>query len=219
MIKLVVFDWNGTLLADTQIVLEGHNRQMKAFGKPPLSLLEFQNKREVPLRKLYQNVGIDMKLYESKATQIIEEFHAYYEPRASKARTRQGTRQLLVHLKKSGIESIILSNHTVEGIYFQLERLKLTHFFSHILANDNVHESQNIGKEQRLHKFLDSNKQKPEETVIIGDTEEEIGIGKRLGLKTIVISGGYNSVAQLKSAKPDVLVHSLHEIIPAIEEF
>jgi len=42
MIKLVSFDWNGTILADTYAVLESDNEVLKALGKKPITLKKLQ---------------------------------------------------------------------------------------------------------------------------------------------------------------------------------
>lgn len=46
----------------------------------------------------------------------------------------------------------------------------------------------------------------------IGDTREEVEIGKELGFKTVALTGGNNSTKILRSAKPDFLIHSLVEL-------
>ena len=51
--------------------------------------------------------------------------------------------------------------------------------------------------------------------MIVGDTEEEIEIGRELGLVTIAITDGMCSTSRLRSMKPDFLIDTLAPI-PAI---
>ncbi len=218
MIKLVIFDWNGTLLADTGPVVEGTNKELQVLGLPPITVRDYQRLFEVPMAKFYKHFGVSKELFREKSTEMAKAFHSFYEPRVARARTRSGARTTLKSLDTKGYSKIILSNHTVEGIYFQLERLKLSTYFDSILANDVLDGAHFKGKQHRLEEYIKSNGINPSSAIIVGDTIEEIQIGKSMGLKTVSITGGYNSTKRLKAAKPDVLVHSLHEIIQIIEE-
>lgn len=217
MIKLVVFDWNGTLLADTQAVLEGVERELAVLGHPPMTMGEFRTYYDMPITKLYQHFGISEEELRAKSAETAAAFHGFYEPRVAKARTRTGAKQVLETLAKEKISMVILSNHTVEGIYLQLARLKLTNFFEAVLANEIVGAAYFKGKQDRLDDYLKLHKLLPKEVVIVGDTIEEIKIGKRLGLKTVAITGGYNSTKRLKASKPDVLIHKLRDLIDVSE--
>lgn len=219
MIKLAVFDWNGTLLADAKACVDGVNKQLEVLNRPPINLKDYQERYDVPHWQFYNTFGIEPEEIKEKSLQIAEAFHAEYEPKAAHARTRSGTRSLLEELATKNITRIVLSNHTIEGIYLHLERLKLTHHFDVVLANENIGMGHFKGKQEKLEIYLETHAVKPSDVLIVGDTIEEIRIGKNLGFKTVAITGGYNSTRRLRAAKPDVLVHSLHEIILAIEEF
>lgn len=219
MIKLVVFDWNGTLLADTQAIVEGVARELKALGRPPITIQKYREHYDVPIMKFYKNLGIDEAEMRAKSAEVSAAFHSYYEARVAHARTRTGTRQLLTEIARRKTSQVILSNHTMEGIYLQLERLKLTSYFDAVLANENTQIAYSTGKEGRLKNYIQQHSIPPAQVAIVGDTVEEIRIGQNLELKTIAITGGHNSTKRLKAAKPDVLVHSLHEIIQKLEEF
>lgn len=218
MIKLVVFDWNGTLLADTVALVAGVNARLKYMGYPEVSIQKYREFFKIPASEAYKNLGIDEeKLYEN-----IEEhsaiFHKQYEASASKNRTRAGTRQVLQFLHDANITSIILSNHNVKAITMQLERLKIEKYFDTILANSDLHSAYLKGKKDRLVEYLSNQDFKPNEVLIIGDTEEEIEIGKELGLHTVGITGGSSTAKRLKSAHPDVLIHKLHDLIDIVGE-
>ncbi len=217
-IKLVVFDWNGTLFDDTRIVLVAANAsEIPMLGLAPVTLAQMRDSYEVPIIKAYENLGVDPELFRQKSPEISPIFHKTYEPLVAKARTRPGARRLLDALKTNHAQMIILSNHTVEGIYFQLSRLKLGHYFSDILANENTNASHHTGKQHRLEAYLEKNHFEPNEVVIIGDTPEEVKIGRSLGLHTISISGGMCSRSRLVAAKPDYLVSSVKQVVNIVE--
>ncbi|HSX24075.1 MAG TPA: HAD family hydrolase [Candidatus Saccharimonadales bacterium] len=219
MIKLVVFDWNGTLLADARGIVEGVNIELGVLGKPPITLKYYRDNYDVPLVHFFEKLGIKPEEFKAKSSQVAAAFHPFYEARVAHARTRRGAKELLDALRHRGIINILLSNHTMEGIYLQLERLNLSHHFEAVLANDGFGKSHFSGKQHRLEEYMKSHGISAHETAIVGDTIEEIRIGKNLGIKTIALTGGYNSTRRLKEAKPDVLIHKLRDIIKALEEW
>lgn len=218
MIKLAVFDWNGTILSDVRYAAEASNAELAILGHPPITLKDYQQHFAVPLIKFFSALGIDLVNFEQKSSEIAAAFHASYEPKIAHAKTRPGSRALLKGLHQQGVRCVILSNHTLEGIYPHLERLKLTRYFEAVLANDTLVEMHAAGKADRLKHYLAAQNLKGSEAFIIGDTIEEITIGKAFGLTTVSITGGFSTPARLKQAKPDILVHKMSDVLPAIKE-
>ncbi|MES2971913.1 MAG: HAD family hydrolase [Patescibacteria group bacterium] len=218
MIKLVVFDWNGTLIADLEAATVGCNAKLKIFGHSLITSSQYRQFFEVPTYKMYEQLGVPKNILEAKSREASEAFHAAYEPRVAKVRTRQGARQLLATLEAQGISKILLSNHTTTGIQSQVIRLNLSKFFNRILANADVYSSHLKGKKDRLIDYFQTINFKPSETLIIGDTVEEIAIGQEIGLKTVAITGGFNTKAKLKAAKSDFLIHKLNDLMPILEQ-
>lgn len=218
MIKLVVFDWNGTILSDTSDVVFGVNARLKLFSHGPISVKRYQEVFQIPSSKIFESLGIDAQLSEIDIKRHSQVFYDTYEARAIHARTRSGAREVLKFLKEVGVKQILLSNHMVESIVTQCKRLKLTSYFDTILANDNSWTVEIKGKKDRLIDYLKSTNFKPNEVLIIGDSIEEIEIGKELGLHTVSISGGFVSTKRLKDAKPDVLIHNLRDLIEIVKE-
>lgn len=217
-IKLVVWDWNGTLFDDAQAVLKAANAsEVPMLGLPPVTLEQMRDSYEVPIIKAYENLGVDPEVFKAKSAEISPMFHRAYEPLAATGRTRLGARKVLDTLKKNHITSIILSNHTMEGIYFQLTRLKLMSYFGGVLANDDSTTAHHTGKQHRLETYLEKNHYQPHDVVIVGDTPEEVKIARALGIHVVSVSGGMCSRARLIAAQPDYLVSSVKEIITTLE--
>lgn len=218
MIKLIVFDWNGTLIADTKVSLDANNHVLKTFGGKPVNLKAYRKTIIIPQTNFYVKHGCDQKLV-SNHEKLNKIFHEYFESRALKCRSRKFAKKLLQWLSDYSIKSVIVSNHTVEGIENQLKRLKLNKYILTILANS-ANDSSFKGKNkfQRLHAFLNSNKYKSKEIIIVGDSPEEIEMGKKLGIKTVAFTQGDYAISRLKKYNPDYLVNNLGKIIDIIKK-
>jgi len=218
MIKLLVFDFNGVLIADTQACMETDNHVIKTFGGKPVGLKVYRDTIIIPAVDFYSLHGCNREELLKNSKKLGRVFHTFYEKRAAKIRGRKHAKKILKWLYKNNIDSVILSNHTVVGIDYQLKRLEMKKYIKKLLANtvlDSTLKTRN--KQEKLIDYIKSNKFKKSEIVIIGDSPEEIEIGKNVGIKTIAITGGYYSASRLKESKPDFLINNLKELIGIIK--
>lgn len=219
MIKLVAFDWNGTLFADTYAVFLGDNKVLTELGEKAVSFADFQKYFDVPVKNYYKALGISEKKVEEKSAFISEVFHAFYEPRAIKIRTRSHTKTLLKDLQKQKIPAIIISNHIKDKIEIHTKRLEIHDYFENILGNTSITSAmQSRSKMQRLINYLNKKHIEHKDVLIVGDTLEEVEIAKEIGALSAAITQGNCSTARLKAAKPDYLISDLGNLINIINE-
>ena len=213
MIRFVAFDWNGTLLSDVELSILGTNYTAQKLGAKPINKKKYRDYFDVPVWILYEKLGIPQKILEAKHDLIQNSFHAIYEKHEYKLRTRSNTRQILNWLKENNIPTGIFSNHTQDGIEKQTNRLKITHYFTTIIANSLKSGAiKGRNKEEKLKLYLVENSIDPKTVLVVGDSIEEIEISHALGTKSVSITGGYCSKARLIDKKPDYLISNLIQI-------
>jgi uncharacterized protein len=216
----VILDWNGTLLADTKACLEAANQVLIAFDAQPVSLTVYRETLSIPTIDFYVRHGADRGRLESELDRWSRTFHETYERAAAQNRTRPGARLLLTWLGQHSIPRVILSNHTVQGIGSQLDRLKLAGHVDKLLARDLAVDAHQVSlrqtKEEKLRIYLADKGANKARVAIVGDAPEEVHIGRRTGIWTIAITSGYYSTRRLREAQPDFLVHSLAEAMGAL---
>lgn len=218
MIRLVAFDWNGTIFADTFAIYQSNKEVLRSFGLTPVSFKTYQKYYEVPIKGFYLALGFSEKQFRENARLINNTFHAEYEKRISKTRTRAGAKEVLKVLLKNNIAAVIFSNHFDESIKKQLKRLKLEKYFLDIVANSHIESALwQRSKKDRLKEYMKTKKISPDEALIVGDTTEEIEIGKELGVKTAALTHGTCSIVRLKAARPNYLIYSLKEVMKIID--
>src|ERR1051326_1329817 len=180
MIKLIAFDWNGTLISDTAICLKAENFAMESVGQKAMSMLTFKKYFDIPITKFWKDAGFNEKIFRKHFAKIEDNFHKNYERLANKARTRSGAKEVLKWLEKNKILSVIYSNHNHPNILRQLIRLKIEKYIATIVARQEHDHSQLFQryKAEKLHVYLTDKNIKPRQVVSVGDTEEEIQIGK-----------------------------------------
>ncbi|MCL5784665.1 MAG: HAD family hydrolase [Patescibacteria group bacterium] len=217
MIKLVAFDWNGTIFADSLAAVDAVNEVFKFLGVKAINLKKFQACFDIPARNAYIAMGASAEVLDRKKVEVAHVFHTNYEQRAGKVRSRAFAKELLIWLSKNQIEALIFSNHLHEPIKIQLKRLKIGKYFNRVLANTHPESAfRGRAKAEKLKDYIISKKLSAKEVLVIGDSIEEIEIGKELGFYTAAITHGYCSTLRLKKAKPDFLISNLKEVIKII---
>lgn len=210
----MAFDWNGTIVADTEVTLRANNEVLKHFGFKPISLGQYRKHYDVPIRKYWISLGLDPNFFDQHAKEQERIFLSKFEPEEKRVRTRTGAKQILEYLKRQQIECLIFSNHIIPHIEARLEGLGIKKYFSKVLArpqHNRDHQHKKF-KDQFLRDYIKAKKLTMKEIVIVGDTVEEIEIAKNFGCHSVAITGGHNSTLRLKAMRPDFLIHNLTEL-------
>ncbi len=219
MTKLVVWDWNGTLFADTAACYEADNHVIKSYGGNAISIGTFRDTIAIPAIDFYIQHGCNREELLATPERLAGLFHTFYENRSKNCRLRKGARSVLKCIRDDfHAESVILSNHTVDGINFQLSRVGIEDYFCGLLANDDKNASmKGRNKREKLNDYMEAKKYEPKDVAIVGDTTEEIEIGKFFGIKTIAITDGYYAAWRLRESKPNYLITCLEQVPEILE--
>lgn len=217
--KHIIFDWNGTLLDDFHSMHACMNIVMQKVGHEPVSADFFRAHYDVPFERLYKNLGFADHEIASLVEHDRDTFYHHYEPMADKAHLRIGAVDMLDYARAHDVQSVILSNHIVDPIRTQLKRLSIEGHFSEVLAYpDRPTHFKDMTKGQRLQKFIAKHGVPSHQTIIVGDSVEEIQIAHEQNLIGVAITGGCVSEERLRAEKPHHVIHSLHELKPILHE-
>jgi phosphoglycolate phosphatase len=213
----IVFDWNGTLLADTHCCWRSTNTVLNHLGRKTVTLEQYRAHSVVPIASMYQAFGCDAEELTQRAAEIHTIWNNVYDAQARSARLRRGARSVLQSLKNLPCSAVILSNHTVANISVHARRLGVYGHFNSILANERVGGAfTRKAKGERLPPYLRGNG--VTHGIIVGDSEEEVEIARQHDMVSVALSGGVCSLRRLKAAKPDFVIQTLNEL-PAIVQY
>lgn len=217
--KLVIFDWNGTILSDTIYTWKAANECLMLYDAEPISYAVYKDTFTFPVIHFYKQNGISIDKILEKQDEVNAAFHRHYSQMAANARTRRGARDILDWLQMKNISTMILSNYMTTRIQESLQRLKIEEYFHHVSGHEKGDEIMHkTSKLERLSDFLVKRGYKPSDAVIIGDSLEEPEIAERLGLTSISITGGTISEKRLRKANADYTVHALTEMQPILQK-
>ena len=73
-------------------------------------------------------------------------------------------------------------------------------------------------KREKIHEILTENQLDPAETLFVGDMQHDIETARHGGVHSCAVLTGYNTLTQLRTAKPDLIVEHLGELRLVLEQ-
>lgn len=200
MIRNIIFDWSGTLVDDLPAVWAASNFVLTQAGRAEMSLEQFRAEFCLPFTIFY-----DKHTPEVPMPQLEDWFHGRFRQVQSSVCALPHAQKFLEFCRQHKIRTFLLS--TVASDHFAVQE-QTTGFGKYL-------DKPYIGiwdKRQKIHEILNENHLTPEETLFIGDMQHDIETAKHGGIHSCAVLTGYNTLAQLRTAQPDLIVEHLGEL-------
>jgi phosphoglycolate phosphatase len=220
MLKLLIFDLDGTLIDSSKDIANAINYAIKPFGVTPLTTSEIKTMVGSGITKLIERlitpppkISQDGKLQSNPKEKALEMFFEHYSKHLLDNTTAyplvKETLSKLADHKKAVISNkrVALSRKVIEG-------LGLSGFFDIILGSDSVPEKK--PSPLPILEVLKRLEVSRDEAVIIGDSNFDVEAGKAAGIKTIAVTYGYRNKEALKEA--DFTIDTFSELLDILKQ-
>jgi phosphoglycolate phosphatase len=114
-----------------------------------------------------------------------------------------GAKETIKKLSKKNKIILITKRHNQNNLFKQLKMLNIFDIFDAILVS---------GKKSKEDIISQNNLSNKRNSIIIGDTEEDINAGKKIGIKTIAVLSGIRCEEYLKKYRPDMIIKDISKI-------
>jgi phosphoglycolate phosphatase len=188
----VIWDWNGTLLDDLDLVLGIVNELFTEYGVPTLTPCRYKEIFDFPVRLYYERAGLDFEKHDFH--QISEQFCTRFEERLHAARLFPGTPRILETVRQAGVRQFILSGTEQQALHRMLSRYGLTALFDTARGLDDNLASGKVGAGRDL---VARCQIEPDRAVMIGDTVHDAEVARELGMECLLVASGHHSVERL----------------------
>lgn len=200
MVRNLIFDWSGTLADDLPSVLATTNRVLEHFGKGQMTLEEFRTSFRLPFTEFYDEVLPEVPLEE-----LQQAYLAHFPAEPDAVPLLDHARELLEYAAATGRRMVLLSSAPRQHVETQARSLGVWDFFEHACCGV-------IDKREVIKGLLAELRMEADQTAFVGDMRHDIEAGHAAGVLTIATATGYESVATLLTARPDVLVPNLSRL-------
>jgi len=209
--KYIFFDLDGTLIDSKLDLANALNEAFEHFGL-----------NRLPNEKIYSFVGGGVrKLIEdslrfvgaySKFKQVFDYFLSHYhEHLLDHTRLYDGTEYVLNTLKKSGKRMFVVSNKSEVFTIRILEGLGVIHYFDEVIGGDTLPFKK--PRPEPILFLLEKYTAKRFESLMVGDSENDIEAAKASGLQIAWVSYGFRDREILKRYTVDFVIDKPEELL------
>jgi HAD superfamily hydrolase (TIGR01509 family) len=205
-IDTVLFDWDGTLIDTAPMAFAAFQKTFIELGFP-LAAEQYHEIYAPDWRQMYRALQLPLEKWD-EADQLWLQHYKNDAPELA-----DGCKCLLDQLAGKYDLGIVTSG-TRERVRREAEELSLLELFKNVVSGDDV-QNKKPHPEGLLvaMKFFGKT---PQSCCYVGDSPDDIVMGKRAGMTTIGIQSRYPGSQRILAAKPDFLIGSLPDLMNII---
>ena len=189
----IVWDWNGTLLDDTDVCVDVMNGMLARRGLPGITPEFYQTVIEFPVVHYYVKLGFDFSVEPFEA--ISDEFVAGYQARWRTCGLQRGALDCMDALARAGVALSVLSASKTGHLLEQLEHFDVRRRLSAVTGADDHHGR---GKIDLAQGHVGAVGADPAKVLFIGDTQHDAEVAERAGADCLLVSYGHYSRMRLE---------------------
>ncbi len=190
--NVLIWDWNGTLLNDAMICLQGINLVIEKRNLPPLSMERYRQIFTFPVKNYYQAAGFN---FENEPFEIpAEEFISHYKRLLPLAGLFSDVVETLDYFKKMGFRQFIVSAMEQQALAESVNERGIYQFFEAIwgIENNLAYSKINRAKKLMAHFEID-----PTQALFVGDTLHDAEVSNEIEVEIVFITRGHQSPERL----------------------
>ena len=208
--KLIVFDFDGTLGDTLQLILQCNHETRRRMGAPRLPDQAITATIGIPLREgiLQMNPGIradDIPRWISTYREVFDEMKHQVIPALF-----PGVKETLAHLHSRGCTLTVASSRGADSLNDFLREMGIAPYISYVLGAEDVAHAkphpEPVLKTMRELRF------RPEDTLVVGDMPVDIQMGAGAGARTCGVTFGNSSRDALLAAGADYIIDSFPQL-------
>ncbi len=207
-VDTIVWDWNGTLLNDTDHCINSINPMLAERNLPVLDRKRYLEAFDFPVIDYYQKLGFDFESepFELPALQFINNYSCGFDT----CNLHEGASKILHFFKEvKGFRQFILSAMELDKLNGALLKFRIEAFFEAVSGLSHDYATSKVENGKKLFSQYNIN---PKTTCLIGDTLHDLEVARSLGCKVILVAQGHQSKERL-CRNHHLVVNNINELI------
>ncbi|MFC3095815.1 HAD family hydrolase [Alteromonas sediminis] len=211
--KLVIFDWDGTLMDSAGKIVScmQHAAQATAMFVPTADAVRhiIGISLKPAIAQLF-NLKLGNPVEEKQVDRIVEAYKtAYLEVDQTPCPLFDGTMGMLTALQACDTKMAVATGKARRGLKRAWDSTNTSHFFVDSRCAD---EAESKPSPDMLEQLLKANGLKASDAVMIGDTSYDMQMAEQLGMDRIAVSYGVHDVTALRKHSPVFVADSVSSL-------
>ncbi|TVR70943.1 MAG: HAD family hydrolase [Spirochaetaceae bacterium] len=187
-LRTVIWDFNGTILSDVELSVEGLNLLRSRRAMHTVTVEEYRDIFGFPVQDYYRCLGFDFE--QEDFSLLSREYHDHFFANMHRCRPHRHIPELMHDLRQEGMRQFVLSAMQEPELRRLLDLLGLAECVEAIYGLGDLLAR---GKVERGHQLMRERKVDPNETVLIGDTDHDVDVARELGVTPITLTMGHQA--------------------------
>ncbi|BAG21363.1 HAD family hydrolase [Streptomyces griseus] len=214
----LVWDWNGTLLDDTQAVIRATNAAFAEIELAPITLEQYREMYTIPIPRFYERF-LGRLPTEAEWERMDGVFHRYYAEQRVGCGLTAGVEELLHGWQRAGRSQSLLSMYGHDQLVPVVRGYGIEPRFVRVEGRTGPSGgSKALHMERHFEALAAVGGIAPEHSVVIGDALDDAVAAAHVGARAVLYTGGSHSRSSLEGAGVPV-VDSLGEAVALAETF
>jgi len=194
---LIIFDWDGTLVDSSQIIVDSIQAASVDAGLPPPSAAASRSIIGLSLRLAI--LQLFPEITESQMQTLIERYGDHFHQRHDQIPLFEGVPETLTALGDAGIMLAVATGKGRRGLNHAMETSGIG---SHFIASRCADECHSKPHPQMLHELMDELGASPERSLMIGDTSYDLQMAQNANVASLGVTFGAQSLESLLPFSP-----------------
>jgi phosphoglycolate phosphatase len=207
--RLVVFDWDGTIMNSTGLIADSLQRAAADMHLPIPTLADAKHIIGLGIRDSTRMLFPEIADDEEKLIAFAERYRAHYLPRDQELPLYEGIEQVLIDLKHRERFLAVATGKPRRGLERAFDACGLRHHFHYTRCADEGFPKPHPDMLERLMSFCGV---APNETLMIGDTTHDLELAVNAGCDALAVSYGAHDVTKLLASPSRGVVHTVPEL-------
>lgn len=202
-ITTLLFDWDGTLVDSARLGLIAFQKSFATLGLP-FDEATYEATYSPNWYSIYEAMNLPPEKWE-----LADELWVHHYGEQSAALV-EGGRVTIDDLRRKGYRLGIVSSGSTERVCREISNLALEEIFEVVVCNEQMVEKK--PHPEGLHTAMDLMKCSREQACYVGDSPEDIQMGKSANVFTIGVRSAYPTSWKLLHGDPDIYIDTLNKL-------
>ncbi|MDP8212266.1 MAG: HAD family hydrolase [Candidatus Zapsychrus exili] len=212
MIKLVIFDLDGTLVDAYKAVFESLNYSLSSLGYPVATSSDIKRSVGWGVRSLMNSF-----VKEEDIDKIIGIYrHSHKRSLKTGAKFMPGAKDLLKKLENAGYTMAIATNRPAWSTEVILKHLNMSKYFKYVLSGEKVKNLKPAP--EILERVLEEFNLSADEAIYVGDMTIDVETANAVKMRAISVVTGSSTEDEIKALNPHKIIYNVLDVFSILED-
>lgn len=210
--KLVVWDWDGTLMDTTAVIVESMKHACRRMGLAVPADVQCASVIGLGWREAILTAVPHCPV--DRLEEFSDWYREYYVPHESDVTLFPGIKELLFKLKDQGVVLAVATGKSRRGLNAAIKATGLEGLFE---STQTITENPSKPNPDMLEQIaIETGIDDKSEIVMVGDTTHDLFMAKNFGCDAVAVTTGAHPVSELEKGAPKAICGSIKELEAAL---